>query len=185
MTSCNDNQPLTSEAAFWALFSHPQMIADAMRGYARRPTGPLHPRTVDAMDFATLEKLPAEWIDDDFRRRQGDRIWRVRFRWARDWTDPDDYLLILVEFRSQPDPNIEQCIADYSQQLYEELHAADVVREEGPRPPIFPLVIYNGRQPWNMPIELGALAAEPAPRSSDTVRRKHARLASLDLPDWE
>ena len=162
MTSSNDNQPLTVEADFRALFSHPRMIADLMRGYAVRPKGPLDPRTVAAMDFDTLEKLPAEWIDDDLRRRLGDNAWRVRFRWAQDWTDPNGYLLILVEFRSQPDPDMARCMKDYTQQLYDALRSADVVRKDGPLPPIFPVVVYNGREPWNVPTELGALASETA-----------------------
>ena len=174
MTTFNDDEQLTRDAAYRVLFSHPRMIASAMHGYAVHPTGPLDLHTVKAMDFTTLEKLPAEWISDDLRRRQRDQVWRVRFRWAQGWTDPNDYLLILVEFRSQPDPDMAQCIADYSRQIYEELHAAGVVRQDGPRPPIFPLTIYHGRQRWNVPTGPGAIAAsEPAMPTRDTARPKH------------
>ena len=185
MTSYNDNEQLTGDPAFREIFSHPEMIASAMRGYAVRPTGPLDPRTVDAMDFTTLEKLPAEWIGDDFRRQQGDQVWRVRFRGVQDWTDPNGYLLILVEFRSQPDPDMAQCIADYSRRLYEELQVAGVVRQDGPRPPIFPLVIHNGRQPWNIPTERGAPTGEPTMPASDTARPEYSHQAGRDLLDGE
>ena len=69
MAQPNDSDRLPHDPAFKAIFSHPRMIADALRGYAVKPNGPLHPRTVAALDFGTLEKLPAEWITRDFRRR--------------------------------------------------------------------------------------------------------------------
>ena len=49
---------LPHDPAFKAIFSHPRMIADALRGYAVKPNGPLHPRTVAALDFDTLESCP-------------------------------------------------------------------------------------------------------------------------------
>ena len=79
------------------------MIADALLGYAAKPNGPLHPRTVAALDLRTLEKLPAEWVRPDFRLRLGDQVWRVRFRWARDWSDPGGYYLLLDFHRHRED----------------------------------------------------------------------------------
>ena len=60
------------------------MIADALRGYAVKPNGPLDPRTIAALDFRTLRKLPAEWVTPGFRKRLGDQVWQVRFRWTQD-----------------------------------------------------------------------------------------------------
>ena len=159
------------------------MIADALRGYAAKPNGPLHPRTVAALDFRTLRKLPAEWVTPDFRRRVGDQAWRVRFRWASDWSDPGGYLLILVEFQSRPDPDMALRMAGYALRLHEDLQAAGVVRPGAPRPPIFPLVIHNGPRRWTAPTTLSGLTATPAPpvaaaRPEDV---EDARLAARDL----
>ena len=70
--SAHRQHPPAPRPGVKAIFSHPRMIADALRGYAVKPGGPLHPRTVAALDFDTLEKLPAEWITRGFRRRIGD-----------------------------------------------------------------------------------------------------------------
>lgn len=75
---------LPRDPAFKRICSHPRMIADALRGYAAKPGGPLDPRTVAALDFRTLRKLPAEWAREDLRLRLSDQVWRVRFRRARD-----------------------------------------------------------------------------------------------------
>ena len=191
MASATDNTRRPQDQAFKAIFSYARMIEDALRGYAVRPRGPLHPRTVAALDFSTLERLPSEWIGEGFRRRQGDQAWRVCFRWARGWSDPGGYLLILVEFQSGPDPGMASRMAGYAAALYRELETAGVVRPAGPRPPVFSLVIHNGRRRWRAATELSALVAAPAPpagavaprtrRTPDGLRRTWRRSNSATL----
>ena len=179
---------LPRDQAFKAILSHPRMIADALRGYAARPIGPLDPRTVAALDFGTLEKLPTEWITPDFRRRLGDQVWRVRFRWARDWSDPGGYLLILVEFQSRRAPDMALRMASYALELYAELATARVVRPGGPRPPILPLLIHNGRGRWTASTTLDSLIARPAPLATAAARTEDvegARLAARDLAAFQ
>ena len=187
MASPDDNTRRPYDQAFKAIFSHHRMIEDALRGYAVRPRGPLHPRTVAALDFTTLGKLPSEWIGEGFRRRQGDQAWRVRFRWARDWADPSGYLLILVEFQSRPDPDMASRMAGYTVALHRELETAGVVRPGGPRPPVFPLVIHNGRRPWTAATELSALVAAPAPPAGAVARQdlEDAQQAAQDLAAFQ
>ena len=187
MAHPTDSGPLPHDQAFKAIFSHPRMIADAMRGYAVKPGGPLHPRTVAALDFRTLEKLPTEWITRDFRRRVGDQIWRVRFRWGRDWADPGGYLLILVEFQSGRDADMALRMANYALQLYAELETAGVVRAGRPRPPIFPLLIHNGPNRWTASTELDGLIAQPAPPAVAASPKdiEDARLAARDLAAFQ
>ena len=50
------------DAAYKDLFSHPRMVGDLLRGFAA-------PEWCDTLDFSTLEKLPAEYVSDDLRRR--------------------------------------------------------------------------------------------------------------------
>ena len=121
MNHTTDSNRLPHDPAFKAIFSHRRMIADALCGYAVQPNGPLDPRTVAALDFRTLRKLPAEWVTRDFRRRLGDQVWQVRFRWARDWSDASDCLLILVEFQSTVNADMALRMAGYSLQLIGEL----------------------------------------------------------------
>ena len=187
MASRTDNTRRPHDQAFKAIYSHPRMIEDALRGYAVRPHGPLHPRTVEALDFSTLGRLPSEWIGEGFRRRQGDQVWRVRFRWARDWTDPGGYLLILVEFQSGPDPDMASRMAGYTVALHRELETAGVVRPGGPRPPVFPLVIHNGRRRWMAATEFSALVAAPAPPAGAVAPRDaaDARQAMRDLAAFQ
>ena len=59
------------DAAYKRLFSHRLMVEDLLRGFL---TG----KWTDALDFTTLEKLPAEFVSDELLRRRGDGMWRVQ-----------------------------------------------------------------------------------------------------------
>ena len=133
--------------------------------YLVEPAGPFEPETLDAIDFSTLEKLPAEWVGEDFRSRRGDQVWRVRFRWAEDWSDPSGYLLIVVEFQSSQDPDMALRVGTYCLDLVRELRRRNVVRPGGAHPPLLSLVLHNGDRPWRAAAELGDLAALPGRES--------------------
>ena len=183
----DSNRP-PRDPAFKAIFSEPRMIADALRGYAAKPNGPLDPRTVAALDLRTLEKLPAEWVTPDFRRRLGDQAWRARFRWARDWSAPGGQLLILVEFQSRPHPDMALRMADYAVRLHHELRAAGVARQGAARPPILPLVIHNGPGRWTAPTTLSGAIPKPALPAAAAARPEDvedARRAARDLEAFQ
>ncbi len=48
------------------------MVEDLLRGFAVREWS-------GAPNFATLEKLPADCVSHNLRRRHGDLLWRLRF----------------------------------------------------------------------------------------------------------
>ena len=89
------------DAAYKRLFSHRRMVEDLLRGFL---TG----KWTDALDFATLEKLPAEFVSDELLRRRGDGMWRVRFR--DEWL----YVLVLLEFQSTVEPYMAVRILVYA-----------------------------------------------------------------------
>ena len=158
-TEHGSREPLPHDAAYKAICSHPRVVEQALRGYLCEPHGPLSQRTIDALDFSTLDKMPAEWVGRDFRSRRGDQVWRIRFRWAKDWGVPSGHLLVIVEFQSRPDPNMAMRIAAYSLELWRELQKRGVVRPGGVHPPLLPLVLHNGDRPWRTTTDLTYLAA--------------------------
>ena len=135
-----------SDAAYKELFSHPRMVEDLLRGIVA-------PEWSDALDFATLEKLPAEYVSDDLRRRQGDLLWRVRFR-SR-WL----YILVLLEFQSTVDPNMALRLLVYTGLLYQDLIRRGASEQGGKLPPVLPIVFYNGHSRWRAALEVSDLIA--------------------------
>jgi len=135
-----------SDAAYKELFSHPRMVEDLLRGIV---TG----EWSDALDFTTLEKLPAEYVSDDLRRRQGDLLWRVRFR------DRWLYVLVLLEFQSTVDPNMALRLLVYTGLLYQDLIRRGASEQDEKLPPVLPIVFYNGRSRWTAALEVSDLIA--------------------------
>lgn len=132
------------------LFSSPHMVRALFDGIL-----PLRLR--EQVDLDTLEPLPSDFISDQNRDRQGDRIWRVRRR------DGDMlYLLILLEHQSQQDRLMSVRCMGYTALLYEDLAMRGRVKRRQRLPAILPLVLYSGTRRWRAPLEVSALL-EPAP----------------------
>ena len=147
------------DAAYKLLFSHPRMVEDLLRGFAA-------PGWSDSLDFATLEKLPSEFVSEDLRQRSGDGAWRVRFR--DEWL----YVLVLLEFQSTVDPHMALRILVYTGLLYQDLIRRRAVSADSRLPPVLPVVLYNGSRPWTAPVDMSELIA---PVGGDLARYQPAQ----------
>jgi predicted transposase/invertase (TIGR01784 family) len=127
------------------LFSHPEMIADLLRGFVRE-------EWVRDLDFSTLEKVSSSYVTPEMRSREGDVVWRVR--WERDrWL----YVYLLIEFQSTVDPYMALRILVYLGLLYQDLVKTRQLTPAGKLPPVLPLVLYNGDVPWGSAQEVSEL----------------------------
>ncbi len=117
------------------LFAFPRMVEDLLRGFVAGDW-------IDDFDFSTLQKLSAEYVSDEHRTRHGDTVWRVRHRGA--WL----HVLVLLEFQSIDDPDMALRILEYTALLYRELSRNDALPPDRRRPPVLPVVLYNGDRPW-------------------------------------
>ena len=137
------------DAAYKELFSHPRMVKDLLRGFAARGWS-------DALDFRTLEKLPADYVSDDLRQRHGDTVWRLRLRGkGKRWV----YLLAMLEFQSTDDRYMAVRVLVYTGLLYQDLIRRGALDPDGRLPPVLPVVLYNGRSRWSAPLEVGEFIA--------------------------
>ncbi|MBL1353751.1 MAG: Rpn family recombination-promoting nuclease/putative transposase [Zetaproteobacteria bacterium] len=73
--------------------------------------------------------------------REGDTIWRVRYG--------DEWIYILIEFQSTVDRFMAVRLMTYIGLLYQNLIRTKQLPKSGKLPPVFPLLLYNGKQPWN------------------------------------
>ena len=132
------------------LFAFQRMVEDLLRGFVAGDW-------IDDLDFSTLQKLSAEYISDERRTRHGDTVWRVRHRDA--WL----HVLVLLEFQSTDDPDMALRILEYTALLYRELARNDALGPDRRRPPVLPLVLYNGAPPWRAARDVGELIAPVGP----------------------
>ena len=132
------------------LFAFPRMVEDLLRGFVAGDW-------IDEFDFATLQKLSAEYVSDEHRSRHGDTVWRLRHRDA--WL----HVLVLLEFQSTDDPDMALRILEYTALLYRELARNDALGPDRRRPPVLPVVLYNGTPPWRAARDVSELIAPGGP----------------------
>ena len=123
------------------------MVRDLLSGFAARDWSA-------ELDLGSLTPLPASYVTHDLRQRHGDLVWRLRFRDDR-WL----YVVLLLEFQSAVDRSMAVRMLTYTALLYQKLIAEGVLREHSVLPPVLPVVIYNGRRPWTVPVDVAELIA--------------------------
>ena len=147
------------DAAYKLLYSHDYMVAELLRGFL--PDG-----EAAGFDFDTLEPLPASHVGPALERREGDLIWRLRARAARE--DSWVYVLVLLEFQSGVDRRMALRVLTYTGLAWEGLlrrgeRSGDDAGSTTTLPPVIPLVVYNGSPPWTAPVDVSKLVAPAAP----------------------
>ena len=132
------------------LFAFPRIVADLVRVLV--PGDQL-----DAFDFSTLEKLSSEYVSDELRNRRGDAVWRLRLR------DGWLHVLVLPELQSIGDPDMALRIPEYTALLYRELGRNEALEPDGKRPPVLPVVLYNGAARWKAALDVADLITPVGP----------------------
>ena len=155
-------RPRHHDHSYKQLFAHPEMVRDLLTGF-------VHERWVASVDLGSLEAVKASFITDDFREREDDVIWRVR--WADGWL----YVYILIEFQSRVDAFMGVRIANYVSLLYQDLLARQALTDDDRLPPVLPIVLYNGESRWSAPTDLHTLI-EAVPGGLEAYRPHWAYL---------
>ncbi len=133
-----------SDHSYKLLFSHPEMVADLLRGYVKE-------EWVQRVDFSTLEKVSGSYVSDDLREREDDAVWRVRL--ADEWL----YVYLLLEFQSKVDRFMAVRMMTNLGLLYQDLVRSKGLTASGKLPPVLPVVLYNGDARWNAAENIGEL----------------------------
>lgn len=128
------------------LFAQPKLVEDLLRGFVQEPW-------VEQLDFSTLKRVSGTYISEDLREREDDMVWRVG------WGEKTLYVYLLLEFQSRPERFMALRMLAYVALLLQDLLRRGETTSEGLLPPILPLLLYNGRERWTAPVELGRLIA--------------------------
>ncbi len=138
---------LPHDAAYKSFFSDKDMVTSLFQDFVPEDF-------VRDIDLSTLELVPTNHVTKELRQRHDDIIWRVN------WKDTYCYLYLLMEFQSTVDPFMAVRVLVYSGLLWEDLIATGVIKDGDKLPPIFPLVLYRGKDFWKSPLNIDGLLAE-------------------------
>ena len=164
-----------SDPIYKRIYASGEMVADLLRSLPAE----------HGLDIGldSLQRLPNEYVADDYRQRRGDCVWRVR--------SPDGgrlHVLVMLEFQSTTDARMALRMLEYTAMLYREVARAGDLAAGGLLPPVLPVVLYNGATPWRSATQMSDLLAEtgPAALSAFQLSQRHLvldeRHASADDP---
>jgi predicted transposase YdaD len=148
----------THDTSYKILFSCPEMVRDLLRGYVPGDW-------LEDADYASLTRVNASYVSRSGQHRHDDMVWRIKVggRWL--------WVYIILEFQSEPDPWMAVRVMQYVSMLAEQL-----VKErgksglpEGLLPPVLPIVLYNGKTEWRVPVDV-ADCFLPPPRGLAAYR---------------
>lgn len=162
--------PRQQDSAYKLLFSQAAMVRSLLHLIAAE--------LVAELDLDTLERLPGEHVARGGQKRFSDIVWKVQ---RKGRSDAPCYIAILLEFQSTPDRFMALRLLTYVALLLEELAKDKEVQESGLLPPVLPIVLYNGNQPWTGAQNVAELFA-PMP---DNLRPLNPQMRYLLLNERE
>lgn len=108
---------------------------------------------VKEIDFGSCQKLDKEFISAHYKETESDIIYQVKFK------GKIAYIYLLIEFQSSVSWFMALRMLNYVSNFY-----MDYV-ENNPQkkllPPLFPLVLYNGDEKWNVATDFTELLEQP------------------------
>ncbi|MQA23546.1 Rpn family recombination-promoting nuclease/putative transposase [Rugamonas rivuli] len=138
------------DTAYKQLFAYPEMVRDLLLGFVPG-------EWVRQLDLTSLERVNGSYVSDGGVQRHSDMVWRVRL--AGEWI----YIYLLLEFQSRSDHWMALRMQVYIVLLYQDLIKRNEIPEAGRLPPVFPLVLYNGKRRWKASLSLTSLITAVPP----------------------
>lgn len=144
------------------------MVGDLLRGYLPEVAGaePLEPGN------------GVHW-SDRLERREQDLVWRLRGQ--------DSPLYLLLEFQSEPDPQMALRSSVYSGLFLQNLIRSREIPRSAELPPVLSVVIYNGQRSWterpDAPFRLLDVSRAPLPSDPDNLVRLLCELERSRTPE--
>ena len=129
---------------FRSVFSNSQDAASLIRAYVPEPLA-------RSLRWSTLTLLPGRFVSPDWRDSEADLLFSVE----REACRTPVLLFVLLEHQSSPEPWMPLRTLNYCLQVWLRCRS----RHGGARglPLIVPLVLYQGREPWQYEREFAAL----------------------------
>ena len=113
------------------LFSNPILVKELLFNFTQE-------KLIQELDFSTLERLDKSFITDEFKEKESDLIYKIKFQ------DNDIYIFLLIEFQSTVDKFMALRMLRYICEFYDFLLQKKLKK----LPAVFPVLLYNGNRKW-------------------------------------
>ncbi len=130
-----------SDLSYRSFFSYPVVVRSLIQEY-----GPKF--LAGIVDLSTLVRLHGDYISPELLERRDDIVWRVNLK-----NDSSAYLVVILEFQSSRDNLMALRIRSYSSLLLLDIAKGVHPFKQQSLPQICPIVLYNGKEQWNVPLD--------------------------------
>lgn len=130
------------DRGYTKLFSNKEIFRQLITSFVREPW-------VKDLDFSKCALVKDSFVSEKYKKTFGDLMYKVKLRGR------DLYIVILLEFKSAPSHFVAVQIAGYILDFYRHLIASE--KRLRKLPPVFPVLLYNGKQRWRAPQEVAEL----------------------------
>ena len=155
------------DRSYKRLFSNPVILRQLLETCVDEPW-------VSELDFSSLEYLSTEHVDKRLIASQNDMLFQIRF------ADSPALLLVILEFQSTPDRFMALRVLNYLCTVYKSYLKKNKNKKNKTiktLPPVFPIVLYNGADPWPSPLQISDLI--DIPEESGKMRSLRAYIPSF------
>ena len=125
------------------LFTNPRIVEDLLTAFVKE-------RFVQGLDFSSIKKLNTSFVSEEFKNRESDIIYEIKSH------GKTNYIYLLIEFQSSVDHFMALRLATYVFQFHQEVLETTKCKE---LLSVFPILLYNGDQPWTAPESFRELLA--------------------------
>ena len=101
-----------------------------------------------------IQQIDPSSVSDKLVKRESDIIYKVNLHTR------NIYIYVLIELQSTVDKRIPVRMLLYIAQLYDQLYRSS---QKGNLPAVFPILLYNGSQKWNVPLNVDELIEQSIP----------------------
>ncbi len=125
------------------IFSDPVMVESLLREFTPK-------KFVADLDFSSLTRIACTYNAENGIERRNDMVWRIGLK-----NGSSLYIAVMLEFQSTQHKWMPVRILTYTALLLSDLIKQPDIGDT--LPPILPIVLYNGKTPWKVPIDVGSM----------------------------
>ena len=130
------------DSGYKKLFSNKAIFQQLIETFVKEPW-------VKDLDFSEFEALPKSFLSDHYKETESDLICKLKLK------GEDFYFFVLLEFQSTVDKFMAVRMLNYITSFWLDL----TVQKPQPEklPPVFPVMLYNGKKKWTAPTKISEL----------------------------
>ena len=132
------------DSGYKRIFSNRTIFQQLMERFVPQPW-------VAELDFSSCETVDKSFISEHYKETESDLIYKVKVR------DENIYIYILMEFQSTAPRFMVVRVLNYITSFYLDYIESHSKIKDLRLPVVFPIVLYNGENAWNAPLEIADL----------------------------